>query len=140
MDNLTKEDRIKNMRNIHSKDTTPEKLVRAYLFKRGLRYRVADKRYPGKPDIVLPRYRTVVFIHGCFWHQHPGCRKAAMPKSNTAYWEPKLRRNVERDQENIRKLNELGWRTLVVWECELSKQQQEETLAKLYEEITANEI
>lgn len=139
MDNLTKENRIKNMQNIHSKDTAPERIVRAYLFKRGLRYRIADKRYPGKPDIVLPRYKAVVFIHGCFWHQHPGCRRAVMPKSNVEYWKPKLKRNVERDKENIQELEQLGWRTFVVWECELSKEKRDATLDNLYKEIV-NEV
>ena len=139
MDNLTKENRIKNMKSIRSKDTTPEMIVRKYLFRHGLRYRVADKRYPGKPDIVLPRYKTAVFIHGCFWHQHQCCRRAVIPKSNVEYWEPKLQRNVERDKENIEALHRLGWRTIVVWECELTKKRRAETLAKLYKEIT-NEI
>ena len=127
------------MKSIRSKDTTPEMIVRKYLFRHGLRYRVADKRYPGKPDIVLPRYKTAVFIHGCFWHQHQGCRRAVIPKSNVEYWEPKLQRNVERDKENIEALHRLGWRTIVVWECELTKKRRAETLAKLYKEIT-NEI
>lgn len=135
MDNLTIQQRSRNMKQIRSKDTGPEKIVRAYLFGRGLRYRVADKRYPGKPDIVLPRYKAAVFIHGCFWHQHPGCRMAVMPKSNVDYWRPKLERNIERDQENIEELNRLGWRTFVVWECELTKDKREKTLSDLYDEI-----
>lgn len=137
MDNLSKKQRSENMKRIRAKDTEPEKIVRAYLFKRGLRYRVTDKRYPGKPDIVLPRYKAVIFVHGCFWHQHPGCRRAARPKSNTDYWEPKLKRNVERDRENIQKLEQMGWRTFVVWECELNKENRETTLDRLYKEITS---
>lgn len=135
MDRLTKEQRSDNMRRIRAKNTSPEMIVRADLFKHGFRYRIADKRYPGHPDIVLPKYKTVVFVHGCFWHQHPNCRKATIPKSNQAFWIPKLQRNVERDREQTRKLEELGWRVLVVWECELDKNKRENTLRKLREEI-----
>ena len=135
MDRHTKEQRSDNMRRIRAKNTSPEMIVRADLFKHGFRYRIADKRYPGHPDIVLPKYKTVVFVHGCFWHQHPNCRKATIPKSNQAFWIPKLQRNVERDREQTRKLEELGWRVLVVWECELDKNKRENTLRKLREEI-----
>ena len=135
MDRLTKEQRSDTMRRIRAKNTSPEMIVRADLFKHGFRYRIADKRYPGHPDIVLPKYKTVVFVHGCFWHQHPNCRKATIPKSNQAFWIPKLQRNVERDREQTRKLEELGWRVLVVWECELDKNKRENTLRKLREEI-----
>ena len=134
MDNLSRNDRLKNMRNIRSKDTAPEKIVRGYLFKRGLRFRVADKRYPGKPDIVLPRYRAAIFVHGCFWHQH-GCRKSAVPKSNQEYWIPKLQRNVERDISNHAGLTSLGWKVIVIWECELKKKYLDDTMTRLENEI-----
>jgi len=135
MDRITKEQRSENMRRIHAKDTGPEKIVRSDLFKHGFRYRIADSRYPGHPDIVLPKYRTVIFVHGCFWHQHPGCKKASIPKSNQEFWITKLQRNVERDQEQAEALEALGWRVLVVWECELIKSRREETLEKLRKEI-----
>ena len=135
MDRVTKEQRSRNMSKVRSKDTTPERIVRTYLFKRGFRYRIADKRYPGHPDIVLPKYKTVIFVHGCFWHQHPNCKKATIPNSNKEFWITKLQRNVERDREQINELEALGWNVLVVWECELNKARQKETLEKLCEEI-----
>lgn len=135
MDDLTAEQRKKNMRNIRSANTKPEELVRKHLFSKGLRYRKNDKRYPGKPDIVLPKYKTVIFINGCFWHQHEGCKYAVLPKSNPDYWIPKLKRNTQRDQENIQALTDAGWKVLVVWECELKKNNRFTTLEKIVEEI-----
>ena len=125
-----------NMSQIKGKGTKPEELVRKYLFSKGFRYRKNDKRYPGKPDIVLPKYHTVVFVHGCFWHQHPGCMKARIPKSNLDYWGPKLQRNSERDEAERQQLEDMGWRVIVVWECEiLNKKKREERLGSLAEEI-----
>lgn len=135
-DSLTPEQRHYNMSRIRSKNTKPEELVRKYLFSQGFRYRKNDKRYPGKPDIVLPKYHTVVFVHGCFWHQHPGCMKVRIPKSNSDYWGPKLQRNSERDKTERQQLEDMGWRVIVVWECEiLNKKKREERLASLAEEI-----
>lgn len=121
MDDLTTEQRHVNMSHIQSKNTKPEMIVRKYLFSKGFRYRVNDKRYPGHPDIVLPKYKTVIFINGCFWHQHPNCKYASIPKTNKEYWIPKLQKNVERDKLNYKKLSKLGWNVIVIWECELKK-------------------
>ena len=137
MDNHTKEQRRKNMANIKSV-SKPEEIVRKYLFSQGLRFRKNDRRYVGKPDIVLPKYRTIIFVNGCFWHQHPGCPKAAIPKSNTEYWLPKLKKNTLRDEQNLEQLKNEGWHVLVVWECMLSKKNREETLKKLKEDIVNN--
>ena len=106
------------MSGIRGKDTKPELEVRRFLHRLGFRYRIHDKRLPGHPDIVLPRYRTVVFVHGCFWHQHPGCKLAAKPGTNVEFWRDKLRGNVERDARSMQRLSELGWRSVTVWECE----------------------
>ncbi|WP_373796061.1 very short patch repair endonuclease [Neisseria dentiae] len=123
------------MSKIHSKETKPEALVRKFLFSRGFRYRKNDKRYPGKPDIVLPKYKTVVFIHGCFWHGH-SCKKGHVPQSNIGFWQTKLLKNRERDQRNEAALAALGFRVLTVWECEISnKRLREERLTRLAEEI-----
>ena len=122
------------MSRIRSKDTKPEILVRSYLFSRGLRFRKNDKRYPGSPDIVLPKYNTIVFVHGCFWHLHDGCKYAKMPKSNVDYWKKKLYRNRERDEINQK---ELKWTVITIWECELKKDKREQTLEELYVKITS---
>lgn len=135
-DNHTKEIRSYNMSQIRSTENKPETLVRKYLFSRGLRYRKNDKRYPGCPDIVLPKYKTVVFINGCFWHMHDGCRRSVLPSSNEEYWLPKLQKNRERDARNYEQLKEIGWRVIIVWECELRKPNIEMRLEHLYHEIT----
>ena len=119
MDNLTKEQRLRNMRNIRSNDTKPEKIVRSLLHRAGFRYRLHRRDLPGKPDIVFPSRRKVIYVHGCYWHQHPGCRRCTQPTSNREYWLPKLQRNVERDAENIIALDKLGWSALIVWECQV---------------------
>lgn len=137
VDKVSKEVRSYNMSRIRSKDTTPEILVRSYLFSKGLRFRKNDKRYPGSPDIVLPKYKTMVFVHGCFWHLHDGCKYAVMPKSNVEFWEKKLYGNKERDECNKKELEELGWKVITVWECELKKDKVEQTLARLYTQITS---
>lgn len=138
-DNHTKESRSMNMSHIRSTDTKPEEIVRQFLFKKGLRYRKNDKRYPGHPDIVLPKYKTIVFVNGCFWHQHEGCSRAVLPSSNQDYWLPKLERNIMRDRENRILLESQGWRVITVWECELKKKLREETLEKLYSNIVKEE-
>jgi DNA mismatch endonuclease (patch repair protein) len=124
------------MSRIRSRNTKPEELVLKYLFSRRLRYRRNDKRYPGKPDAVLPKYKTVIFVNGCFWHSHEGCSDFVMPKSRLDYWQPKLERTKERDQKHILALQAEGWRVIVVWECELKKVAREERLELLYKEIT----
>lgn len=100
-------------------DTPPELIVRSYLHRQGLRFRVHRQDLPGNPDIVLPKYQSVVFVHGCFWHQHSRCRRSKTPSSNVDYWLPKLRQNVRRDRENRRKLKELGWHVHIIWECQV---------------------
>ena len=120
-DKLTAEQRSENMRRIASKDTSPELIVRKLAHKLGYRFRLHRKDLPGKPDLVFPGKKKVIFVHGCFWHQHdnPSCKIARIPKSRTDYWVPKLRRNVERDKEHLKELKELGWDYLIIWECEV---------------------
>lgn len=120
-DLLTPERRSWNMSQIHSKDTKIEILVRKYLFSRGYRFRKNDKRYPGKPDVVLPKYRTVIFVNGCFWHHHENCKQATVPKTNTSFWQDKLSKNIQNDQIHYQQLKENGWNVIVLWECELEK-------------------
>ncbi len=134
-DNHTKEIRSYNMSQIRSKNSKPEETVRKYLFSKGLRFRKNDKRYPGHPDIVLPKYKTIIFVNGCFWHLHDGCRYAVIPSSNVDYWKPKLERNKERDIKIIEELSERGWNVIVVWECQLRKERKQQTLDDLYENI-----
>jgi DNA mismatch endonuclease (patch repair protein) len=134
-DNLSPQVRSYNMSHIRSKNTKPEELVSKYLFSRGLRYRKNDKRYPGKPDLIFPKYRTAVFINGCFWHCHDGCDDFVVPKSNPEYWIPKLNRNKERDRANIEALRQDGWSVIIVWECELKRVVQKERLERLYGQI-----
>ena len=138
MDKLTTEQRHKNMAAIRSKNTKPELIVRRGLWKRGFRYRLNHKRLPGHPDLVLRKYRTCVFINGCFWHGHlvesntmesSACCK--IPKTNREFWVAKIRRNKERDKEEQRKLAAMGWHCITVWECELTPKRREETLESL---------
>ena len=131
----SKEIRSYNMSRIHGKDTKPEILVRKYLFSKGLRFRKNDKRYPGHPDIVLPKYNTVVFVHGCFWHYHENCRYATMPSSNVNFWKQKLFTNRTRDKKNQDLLSNMGWKVIVVWECQLKKDTKDKTLEDLYTQI-----
>lgn len=133
-DNHTKEQRSYNMSKIRSTNSAPEEKVRKYLFSKGFRYRKNVKSLPGCPDIVLPKYKTVIFVNGCFWHKHD-CPRFVWPSSNKEYWEPKIRRNVERDKINIELLQKAGWRVLVVWECELKKNVIEERLSRLCLEL-----
>ena len=133
-DTKTPAERSENMSRIRSTNTKPEEIVRKYLFSHGFRYRKNDKRYPGKPDIVLPKYRTIIFVNGCFWHMH-GCSRSRLPRSNQEYWKPKIERNIQRDAENQQKLEADGWKVIVVWECELKKRIAEERLSRLCEEI-----
>ncbi len=135
MDNHSKEVRSFNMSHIRGKDNKPEELVRKYLFSKGFRYRKNVKTLPGCPDIVLPKYKTVVFINGCFWHMHDGCHKFVWPKSNEEYWTKKLLRNKKRDEESKSNLEEQGWKVIIVWECELKKPVREERLNLLCQQI-----
>jgi DNA mismatch endonuclease (patch repair protein) len=109
------------MSRIRGKDTAPERLVRSILHCAGYRFRLHSKSLPGRPDVVLPKYRTVVRVHGCFWHRHKGCRFAYSPKSKPAFWNEKFRRNVERDRRNLRDLRRLNWKVVTVWECEAKR-------------------
>lgn len=118
MDIVSKKVRSRLMAGIRSKDTKPEMAVRSMLHRMGFRYRLHRTDLPGKPDIALPKHRKVIFVHGCFWHQHRGCSLASRPASNVDYWEPKLSGNVKRDLRNRRQLRALGWRSLVIWECQ----------------------
>jgi DNA mismatch endonuclease (patch repair protein) len=124
------------MSRIRSTNSKPEEVVRKYLFSQGFRYRKNDKRYPGKPDIVLPKYKTVIFVHGCFWHMHD-CGRFVWPSSNIEYWEKKIIGNINRDKEHAEKLQADGWKVLTVWECELNKKNRDQTLIRLVSEIKA---
>ena len=117
----SKEHRSWNMSRIKGKDTQIELKVRKALFVRGFRYRKNDKRYPGTPDIVLPKYKTAVFINGCFWHRHNDCKYAYTPKSRAEFWQVKFQRNVENDEKNHKLLEEMGWKVIVIWECEIKQ-------------------
>lgn len=120
VDFLSPRERSERMSRIRGKDTRPELALRKVLHGLGLRYRLHGKELPGKPDLVFPRYKAVVFVHGCFWHRHPGCNIATTPKSNTAFWVEKFEKNVARDARATAQLEGQGWRVLVAWECELS--------------------
>jgi DNA mismatch endonuclease (patch repair protein) len=133
-DIVSRETRSRMMAGIQGKNTKPELLVRKYLHSRGLRFRLHAKELPGKPDLVFPKYKAVVFVHGCFWHQHAGCKYATMPSSRKHFWTNKLSENVERDSYQIAALCGLGWRVFVVWECEL--REGKARLDLLYSEIT----
>ena len=138
MDVHDKKTRSYNMSCIKGKNTKPEEIVRKALFAKGFRYRKNDKRLPGSPDIVLPKYRTVVFVHGCFWHGHKGCMKYTIPKTNTDFWVQKVDRNQQRDQEVWRQLEAKDWSVIIVWECELEKKRFDETIDRVKKEIIEN--
>lgn len=121
MDKITPEHRSWNMSRIRSKDTSIEIMVRKYLFALGFRFRKNDKRFPGKPDVVLPKYKTVIFVNGCFWHMHQNCKQGRIPKSKVDYWKEKLERNVLNDRLHIQKLSGMGWNSIILWECELKE-------------------
>ncbi len=134
----TPEQRSRNMAAIKGKDTKPEMIVRKYLFSRGLRFRVQVRKLPGTPDIVLPKYKTAIFVNGCFWHGHEGCKYFRLPKSNVEFWKEKIERNIERDRESLQALLDSGWKVIRVWECELrNKANREETLNEIYNSITS---
>ena len=137
MDVHDQKTRSYNMSRIKGKNTKPEETVRKYLFSQGFRYRKNDKRLPGKPDIVLPKYKTVIFVNGCFWHKHEGCKYFAWPQNNAEFWKEKIESNVVRDKKQYEELQDAGWRVIIVWECELKKKRKSDTLERLVDEIKA---
>ncbi|MFR9170374.1 very short patch repair endonuclease [Evtepia sp.] len=128
-----------NMSRIRSTNSKPEEIVRKYLFSKGFRYRKNVKKLPGCPDIVLPKYKTVIFVNGCFWHKHD-CPRFVWPSSNQDYWIPKIQRNIERDRLNAAELQKKGWHIITVWECELKKKNRELRLERLLSEITREDF
>ena len=134
MDSISPEHRSWNMAQIKGKDTKIEVRVRQYLFSKGFRFRKNDKRFPGKPDIVLPKYKTVIFVNGCFWHRHQGCKYATTPKTNIEFWQKKFNKNVENDRKHNQLLIEMGWTPITIWECEL-KTDFEGTLERVIEQL-----
>lgn len=136
-DTHSKEVRSRNMSHIRSTNSKPEEIVRKYLFSRGLRYRKNVRSLPGTPDIVLKKYRTVVFVNGCFWHHHD-CGRFVWPATNTEYWRKKIDRNTERDKENYDLLTAQGWQVLIIWECQLKRKISDKQLQILYEKIISN--
>ncbi len=137
-DVLTPGQRHKNMVAIKGKNTKPEELVRKYLFSQGFRYRKNDKKLPGTPDIVLPKYRTVIFVNGCFWHHHD-CRYFKWPATNPDFWKKKIEDNVSRDKRNYEKLKSDGWNVIVIWECEIRKRKDNKVLEHLVKCIIGEE-
>lgn len=135
-DTLTKEQRHRCMSHIRSKSTKPEVLVRKELFRRGYRYRINVSKLPGKPDIVLPKYKTAIFVNGCFWHGHEGCKHFVLPKSNMEYWEAKIRGNQQRDSVAVKMLQDTGWNVITIWECSLTASLFLETIDKIEDVIT----
>ena len=138
MDVHDKKTRSYNMSRIKGKNTKPEAIVRKYLFSRGFRYRKNDKRLPGTPDVVLPKYRTVIFVNGCFWHGHEGCKYFVLPASNTDFWKQKIEANNERDIRKSKELRQLGWKVITIWECEI-RHNKDVSLNKLVEQITGGQ-
>lgn len=133
----SKTDRSINMSRIRGEDTKPEIITRKYLHAEGLRFRLHKKELPGKPDIVLSKYRVVIFVNGCFWHAHEGCKDFVWPRTNQNFWKKKIESNIKRDKSNYTLLNELGWRVITVWECQIkNKRDREVYLSELVSEIT----
>ena len=128
---MTPQQRHYCMSKVHSNATKPEIIVRHWLWSHGYRYRLNVKSIPGKPDIVLRKYRTAIFVNGCFWHGHEGCSKYVVPKSNTEFWISKIERNKERDEKEYEALQEAGWQVIVIWECQLKKANTEGTMRKV---------
>ena len=131
----TKESRSYNMSRIAGKDTKPEELVRKYLFSKGFRYRKNVRKLPGTPDVVLPKYRTVIFVNGCFWHGHEGCKYFVGPKNNAEFWRQKIETNISRDQRKEAQLRDMGWNVMIVWECELRPPKRQATLEWLESQL-----
>jgi DNA mismatch endonuclease (patch repair protein) len=120
-----------NMSQIHGKDTKPELMVRKHLHSQGFRFRLHDAKLPGKPDVLLKKYDSIIFIHGCFWHGHEGCRYFKIPGTRAEWWSAKIERNIQRDKDSVKKLQELGWTVFVIWECDLKPKQRSNTLETL---------
>ena len=137
-DVMTPQQRRDCMSHIRAKNTKPEVLVRQYLFGEGFRFRIHVKKLPGCPDVVLPKYRTCIFVNGCFWHGHRGCRYATKPKSNSEFWQTKIQNNIRRDELSVQTLETMGWKVIIVWECELKKDRRDETLPHLADQIRRN--
>lgn len=131
----TREKRSYNMSRIRGKDTKPEEIVRKYLFSQGFRYRKNDSRLPGKPDIVLPKYKTVIFVNGCFWHGHTGCKYFVWPQNNAEFWKKKITGNISRDAQIQSELQHSGWKVITIWECELKKAVRDQCLTAICSEI-----
>ncbi len=131
MDKMTREQRHRCMASIHSRGTKPELTVRRFLFSQGFRYRLNNPRLPGHPDLVLRKYRTAIFVNGCFWHGHEGCKYFRLPKTNVEFWQTKIERNAKRDTEERQALALMGWHCITVWECQLKPSARAETLASL---------
>ena len=136
-DKLTPAQRHDCMSRIRSRNTRPEKVVRDALWRKGYRYRLNDRRLPGTPDLVLPKYRAVIFINGCFWHGHKGCTKYVVPKSNVEFWQAKVARNIERDLKSAQMLDTLAWTVITVWECELTMKNREATINRIEDDLRA---
>lgn len=137
-DRMTESQRHKCMSHIRSKDTMPEVVLRRELFKRGFRFRKNVRSLPGTPDIVLPKYRTCIFVNGCFWHGHRGCRHYTIPKTNSDFWKDKIRRNIERDAADVQNLEALSWNAITVWECELKPKLLAATVGRVADELSRN--
>jgi DNA mismatch endonuclease (patch repair protein) len=133
LDHLTKEERSWNMSRIRSENTKPEILVRSKLHRSGYRFRLHVKNLPGKPDIVLPKHNSIIFVNGCFWHRHKGCKYAYNPKSKVKFWNQKFTQNIERQEEVTKQLRKLKWKVLVIWECEVNN---EKTFKKIFRKLT----
>jgi DNA mismatch endonuclease, patch repair protein len=134
-DRLSPTERSVLMAKVKSSGTKPEEMVRKVLFKEGFRYRKNVSHLPGKPDIVLPKYKAIVFVHGCFWHQHENCPESVLSQSRQEYWEPKLQRNAQRDHENAERLKQNGWRVFIVWECKLRPRLFQNTMSALIKDL-----
>ena len=136
-DTMTSAQRSYNMSRIRSRNTSPERAVRHALWHKGYRYRLNDRRLPGSPDLVLPKYRAVIFINGCFWHGHRGCTKHTVPKTNEQFWRDKVARNIARDELNAQRLDTLAWTVITVWECELTKKKLDATITRIEADLQA---
>lgn len=139
-DKVSKERRSEIMSLVRGKDTKPELIVRQFLFSKGFRYRLHDNKLQGKPDIKLSKYKTVIFINGCFWHGHTDCKIYVMPKTNKKFWQDKIDKNITRDKKNIEELKNLGWNVIILWECQLKKNQRENTFKDLVDKISSIKI
>lgn len=139
-DRMTESQRHECMSHIRSKDTMPEVVLRRELFRRGFRFRKNVRQFPGTPDIVMPKYRTCIFVNGCFWHGHKGCRYYTVPKTNADFWKDKVKRNIERDALNIQNLELLSWSVITVWECELKPKRLSETMERVMSELSDNQL